>query len=56
MIREEKISRLSQISVLVTNPVLIYDMGVQFDAITDKGALTDIWNIVVVFSPLFRFR
>ena len=24
----------------------IYDMGVQFDAITDKGALTDIWNIV----------
>ena len=46
MTREEKISRLSQIRVLVTNPVLIYDMGVQFDAITDKGALTDIWNIV----------
>ena len=42
MTREEKIAKLSQIRVLVTNPVLTYDMGVQFDVITDKGALTDI--------------
>ena len=60
MTREEKISRLSQIRVLVTNPVLIYDMGVQFDTITDKGALTDIWNIVqwsfLRFSVFDNFR
>ena len=46
MTREKKISRLSQIRVLITNSVLTYDMGIQFDVITGKGALTDIWNIV----------
>ena len=45
MTREEKIAKLSQIRVLVTNPVMTYDMGVQFDVITDKGALTDVGNI-----------
>lgn len=45
MTREKKISRLSQIRVLITNSVLTYDMGIQFDAITGKDALTDIWNI-----------
>lgn len=45
MTREKKISRLSQIRVLITNSVLTYDMGIQFDVITGKGALTDIWNI-----------
>ncbi len=45
MTREKKISRLSQIRVLITNSVLTYNMGIKFDVITGKGALTDIWNI-----------
>lgn len=45
MTREEKIAELSAIHIIVANPVVTYDMGMQFDVLTGVGAWTDLGNV-----------
>lgn len=45
MTREERIAKLSTIKVIIANPTVTYDMGMQYDILTSKGAYTDIGNV-----------
>ncbi len=45
MTREEKITRLNTIHVVVTDIVATYDMGLEFTTMTAKGITTQMGNI-----------
>jgi len=45
MTREEILNKLSSITIIVANPTVTYDMGMQFDVMTGQGALTTFGNV-----------
>jgi len=45
MDRAEMLKKLGEIKVIATNMVVTYDMGIQFDVMTDKGVCTNVGNI-----------
>lgn len=45
MTREEKIAKLSTIHIIVANPTVTYDMGMQYDVLTGKGVYQEMGNV-----------
>lgn len=45
MTTEDRINKLATIKVIIANPTVTYDMGMQFDVLTAKGALTTMGNV-----------
>lgn len=45
MTRQEMLNKLSKITIIVANPTVTYDMGMQFDVMTGQGALTTFGNV-----------
>lgn len=45
MTRQEILNKLSTITIIVANPTVTYDMGMQFDVMTGQGATTTFGNV-----------